>query len=136
MMASYSNHLRNLESLPSEKEVGSQVFSSTMNISGLIKVKTEKIGKDTTLEKIIALIEKSQKGKAKIVTATNLFTHIDDLDEVVRGVKKLLTDDGVFIIEVYYLVDLLEKRYFDLIYHEHLSYLSILPLDKFFKTHV
>jgi|SRR3989344_162126 len=76
-----------------------------------------------------------QKGKAKIVTATNLFTHIDDLDEVVRGVKKLLTDDGVFIIEVYYLVDLLEKRYFDLIYHEHLSYLSILPLDKFFKTH-
>ena len=64
------------ESLPSEKEVGSQVFSSTMNISGLIKVKTEKIGKDTTLEKIIALIEKSQKGKAKIYTLGEKFSTI------------------------------------------------------------
>lgn len=77
----------------------------------------------------------AQKGRAKIVTATNLFTHIDDLDGMVKGVKKLLTDDGVFVIEVYYLVDLLKKRYFDLVYHEHLSYLSIAPLDKFFKTH-
>lgn len=74
-----------------------------------------------------------QKGRAKIVTATNVFAHIDDLDEVIRGLDKLLTDDGVFIIEAPYLVDFLEKRYFDLVYHEHLSYWAIKPLITLFE---
>lgn len=73
------------------------------------------------------------KGKAKIVTATNVFAHIDDLDEVIKGVKILLEDDGVFIMEAPYLVDFIEKRYFDLVYHEHLSYWAIKPLITLFK---
>lgn len=73
-----------------------------------------------------------QKGKAKIVTATNVFAHIDDLDEVIRGLDKLLTDDGVFIIEAPYVVDFIQKRYFDLVYHEHLSYWAVKPLMTFF----
>ncbi len=71
-------------------------------------------------------------GRAKVVTATNVFAHIDDLDEVINGVKILLEDDGVFIIEAPYLIDFLEKRYFDLVYHEHLSYWSIKSLVKLF----
>lgn len=74
-----------------------------------------------------------ESGKAKIVTATNVFAHIDDLDEVVLGVKTLLADDGVFIIEVAYLVDFLKKRYFDLVYHEHLYYWAVNPFIQFFK---
>lgn len=73
------------------------------------------------------------KGLAKVVTATNVFAHIDDLDEVIKGTKELLSDDGVFIIEVPYLVDFLTKRYFDLIYHEHLSYWAVAPLITLFK---
>src|SRR3989344_4948794 len=73
-----------------------------------------------------------KKGKAKIVTATNVFAHIDDLDEVIEGVKELLADDGVCIIEAPYLVDFLKKRYFDLVYHEHLSYWAIKPLIRLF----
>lgn len=73
------------------------------------------------------------KGKAKIVTATNVFAHIDDLDEVIQGINKLMTDDGVFIIEAPYLIDFLVKRYFDLVYHEHLSYWSVKPLISLFK---
>lgn len=64
------------ESMPVEKGIDDQVFSSTMNVSGALEIKTEKIGKDTALEKIIALVEKSQKGKAKIHTAGEKFSAI------------------------------------------------------------
>ncbi len=64
------------ESLPKEVEIGSKVFSSTMNIAGLIEIKAEKVGKDTALEKIIALVEKSQKGKAPIYTLGEKFSAI------------------------------------------------------------
>lgn len=72
-------------------------------------------------------------GKADIVSATNVFAHIDDLDEVIEGLKILLKDDGVFIMEAPYLVDFIEKRYFDLVYHEHLSYWSVNSLIKLFE---
>jgi len=72
-------------------------------------------------------------GHVKIATATNVFAHIDDLDEVVAGLNILLYDDGAFIMEAPYLVDFLEKRYFDLVYHEHLSYWSIKSLVVLFK---
>lgn len=74
-----------------------------------------------------------EKGKVKIITATNVFAHIDDLDEVIKGLKELLTEDGVFIMEAPYLIDFIQKRYFDLVYHEHLSYWAIKPLITIFK---
>lgn len=74
-----------------------------------------------------------EAGKVKIATATNVFAHIDDLDEVIKGLDVLLEKDGVFIMEAPYLVDFLEKRYFDLVYHEHLSYWSINSLITLFK---
>lgn len=72
------------------------------------------------------------KGAAKIITATNVFAHINDLDEILKGVDRLMEENGIYIIEVPYLVDFLEKRYFDLVYHEHLSYWAVSPLVKLF----
>lgn len=72
-------------------------------------------------------------GKAKIVTGTNVFAHINDLDEVVSGVKKLLTTDGVFIIEVPYLLEFLRQNLFDTVYHEHLSYFTLKTLKVLFE---
>ena len=72
-------------------------------------------------------------GKADIITANNVFAHIDDLDEVIEGLKILLKDNGVFIMEAPYLIDFLQKRYFDLVYHEHLSYWSVDALQTLFK---
>lgn len=69
-------------------------------------------------------------GKANIVTATSVFSHVDDLDGFVNGVRELLADDGVFVIEVYYLYELLEKNLFDTIYHEHLSYFTTATIAK------
>jgi SAM-dependent methyltransferase len=71
-------------------------------------------------------------GKAAVVTANNVFAHIDDLAGVVEGVKTLLADDGVFVFEVSYLQDVFTKTLFDTIYHEHLSYHSVAPLVQFF----
>ena len=61
------------ESMPVEKKVGSHVLNSTLNISGSLIVKTEKTGKDTTFEKIIKLVEQSQKEKAGIQTIADKF---------------------------------------------------------------
>ncbi len=74
-----------------------------------------------------------QEGQARVVTATNVFAHIDDLDEVINGIKVLLNKDGIFIMEAPYLVDFIKKRYFDLVYHEHLSYWSINSIITLFK---
>ena len=67
-------------------------------------------------------------GPAKLVTATNVFAHIDDLDEILRSVDVLLSEDGVFMIEAPYLGNLLKFGFFDLVYHEHLMHWSLSPL--------
>ena len=76
---------------------------------------------------------KPQFGMAKVITATNVFAHIDDLHLFMKNICFILKRDGVFIIEAPQLLYLLKKVEFDTIYHEHLSYLSIQPLSNFFK---
>lgn len=61
------------ESIPILKVKGDTVYSSTLNVSGSLVVKAQKIGKDTTLEKIISLVESSQKEKASIRTSADKF---------------------------------------------------------------
>lgn len=68
---------------------------------------------------------------AKVVTATNVFAHVDDIGSFVKGLPTLLGEDGVFIIEAPYLIDLIEQTLFDTIYHEHLCYLSLTPMVTF-----
>ncbi len=82
--------------------------------------------------KISAKIVKKY-GKAQIIPANNVFAHINDLDEIVKAVNILLDDNGVFIIEFPYVLNLIKDNVFDSIYHEHLSYLAISPLSKFFQ---
>lgn len=67
-------------------------------------------------------------GQANLVCANNVFAHIDDMHEVMRAIKLLLKPDGVFVFEVHYLADLLEKYQYDMVYHEHLMYHSLAPL--------
>lgn len=74
-------------------------------------------------------------GRASIVAANNVFAHINDLGDVADGVRELLAHDGIFVFEVSYLVDILERMLFDTVYHEHLSYHAIAPLQSFFARH-
>jgi SAM-dependent methyltransferase len=67
-------------------------------------------------------------GKADIITMTNVFAHMAGLGEVMRGISRLLADEGVFITESHYLLDVLEKNQFDTIYHEHVRTYSLRSL--------
>ncbi|MFC1951003.1 class I SAM-dependent methyltransferase [Chloroflexota bacterium] len=73
-----------------------------------------------------------QRNKASVILSTNVFAHVNDLEDFLRGVSYLLAQDGVFIIEVPYLVDMLEKLEFDTIYHEHIRYYAVRPLVTLF----
>lgn len=72
-------------------------------------------------------------GKADVITASNVFAHIDDLDGVMQGVDRLLSAEGKFIVEVHYVLDLLKTFQFDTVYHEHLCYYSLHALQVLYR---
>jgi len=75
-------------------------------------------------------------GKADLVTASNVFAHSDYLRDIAKSSIRLLKDDGVFIIEVQYLLDTIKDLTFDNIYHEHANYWSVTSLFNFFDNPV
>jgi SAM-dependent methyltransferase len=77
----------------------------------------------------------ASKQQASVITATNVFAHVDDLDAFMRSILLLLNENGAFIFEAPYFVNLLKQNEYDTIYHEHLSYLSVKPLVGFFRKH-
>ena len=77
------------------------------------------------------LIQKKY-GKAKIITATNVFAHIDNITELMKNVLKVLKNDGVFVTESHYLMPLIKDLQYDTIYHEHLRYYSLTSLKNIF----
>jgi SAM-dependent methyltransferase len=98
-----------------------------------VKDGVETINEFFSKEVVNQIIEK--KGNADIITANNVFAHINDIDNVITNVKSLLKKDGVFVIEVQYLVDTMDQMTFDNVYHEHLSYYTLTSLNYFFKKH-
>ena len=115
--------------LQSFKKLGMTVLGiePAVNINKLaIQLGIETIN-DFFSERVARMIG-TDLGQAKVITATNVFSHVNDLDDFLIGVSSLLANDGIFVIEVPYLVDLLDKMEFDTIYHEHLSYFAIRPL--------
>ena len=75
------------------------------------------------------------EGKAKVITATNVFAHIEDIHEIVESLLVLLDENGVFISESHYLASLIETLQYDTIYHEHLRYYSLTSLVYLLKQH-
>ena len=78
---------------------------------------------EETVREIVA-----KYGKADAISANNVFAHIDDIQSVARNVRELLADDGFFVIEFAYLVTMLEKMFFDMVYHEHVCYIGVTAL--------
>jgi len=76
-----------------------------------------------------------KQGQAKIITATNVFAHIEDIHEIVDSVLDLLRDDGLFVTESHYLLSLVETLQYDTIYHEHLRYYSLTSLRNLLAMH-
>lgn len=77
----------------------------------------------------------ADKGKARLITATNVFAHIENVNGIVDLILQLLEDDGVFISESHYLLPLIETLQYDTIYHEHLRYYSLHSLKYLLEKH-
>lgn len=66
--------------------------------------------------------------KADIITATNVFAHVDDVKDFIEAAAYAIKPNGVLVIEVPYLISMIEGKQFDTIYFEHLSYMSVYPI--------
>ena len=73
----------------------------------------------------IALDILTKYGKQDIIVSCNCLAHINDINNIYSNIKKILDDDGILIIEVHYLKNIIDNFNFDFIYHEHMSYYSI-----------
>ena len=78
---------------------------------------------------------KAENKQASIIHANNVLAHVADLNGVVEGINILLKYDGIAIIEVPYVKDLIDNCEFDTIYHEHLCYFNLTALDNLFTSH-
>lgn len=85
--------------------------------------------------KEVAVKTAAEQGKAQIVTATNVFAHIENIHDIVSGILALLDDSGIFISESHYFRSLLETLQYDTIYHEHLRYYTLTSLKHLLETH-
>jgi dTDP-4-dehydrorhamnose reductase/SAM-dependent methyltransferase len=72
-------------------------------------------------------------GEADLITATNVFAHVDNIQEFLRSAKSTLSHKGILVIEFPYLVDFIQNKEYDTTYFEHLSYVSITPIEKLCK---
>jgi SAM-dependent methyltransferase len=81
---------------------------------------------------VVASEIRKKEGPAAALLANNVFGHIHNLEEVMRGIDVLLDDDGVIVMEFPYVEDFLDRLEFDTIYHEHLSYFGVRPLSYLF----
>ncbi len=73
--------------------------------------------------------------RADCIHANNVLAHVADLNGVVNGFEMLLKDEGIAVIEVPYVREMIDRCEFDTIYHEHLCYFSLTALDRLFKQH-
>ena len=74
----------------------------------------------------------NEYGKAKVITLTNTFPHLQDLSNFMKGVNNLIDKNGILFLEAHYLADIYDQIAFDTIYHEHVSYWHLQPIVKMF----
>jgi SAM-dependent methyltransferase len=78
---------------------------------------------------------REQGHAADLVLANNVLAHVADLGGLVDGFRLILKETGTAVIEVPYVVDLVDHCEFDTIYHQHLCYFSVTALDQLFRRH-
>ena len=83
----------------------------------------------------LAVSIESSHSKADVISAANVFYHVEDLHSVVEGIKCLLADNGVFVVQASYLPSLVETKAFDIMYHEHLLYYRMENLQTLLSLH-
>lgn len=77
----------------------------------------------------------AQGKSADLLIGNNVFAHVPNINDFVAGMKVILAPQGVITLEFPHLLELIKHNEFDTIYHEHFSYLSLIAVEKIFKTH-
>jgi len=78
---------------------------------------------------------RAENRMADVIAANNVLAHVPDINDFVSGFKGLLKPGGVITVEFPHLLRMIEANYFDTIYHEHYSYLSLLAVERLFARH-
>lgn len=73
--------------------------------------------------------------KFNIINASGVFFHLEELHSVTEGIKEALENDGVFVVQFLYMKNILENLAFDQIYHEHLLYYNLGPIEALLTRH-
>ena len=78
---------------------------------------------------------RSEGRRADVIHANNVLAHVPDLNGVTHGLSRLLQEGGTVVVEVPYVIEMIDGCYFDTIYHEHLCYFSLTALESLFTRH-
>ncbi len=104
------------------------------NVVNTIKNKNLHIVNDYFSEKLASDIVK-QFGQVNAVLSSFSMAHIDDMNDIMKGIQIILKDDGILVFEIYYLGTLIKELQYDMIYHEHINYYSLISLTKFLQKY-
>jgi len=121
LLQGYKNQNMEVLGIDPAKEIAAEANKSGINT--INEFLNEKLSND--------IVDKF--GKAKVINCFNAFAHADDMVELTKSIKNLMSKDGIFVFEVSYLVDIIEKTLLGTIIHEHLSHHSLLSLEIFLK---
>jgi len=78
---------------------------------------------------------RAERGPAQVVCMFNAFAHADNMGEVADSIRTMLAEDGVFVFEAQYLLDIIDRVLIATIFHEHMSHHSVKPLVRFLDKH-
>jgi SAM-dependent methyltransferase len=103
---------------------------------------TAKVAKDKGINTITEYFTEAKAkqvaiefGKADLILGNNVFAHVPNINDFVKGLKELLKDSGTVTLEFPHLLTLIENNQYDTIYHEHFWYFSVYSLQNVFKKH-
>ncbi len=143
-----SSKLLNLKKDDLVIDIGSNDGTLLSNFKGntrVLGITPEDVGKVATKNGIPTIIDYFNKkvasevvkkyGKAKLITAANVFAHMEDIHHIIEAIDILLDKDGVFVSESHYLLPLIKRVQYDTIYHEHMRYYSLISLKNLLAAH-
>lgn len=121
------------------------LLSNFKDITRVLGVTPEDIGKLAIKNGIPTILDYFNKevtkkiikeyGKAKLITAANVFAHMENIHDIIEAIISLLEKDGVFISESHYLYPLIRDVQYDTIYHEHMRYYSLISIKNLLEMH-
>jgi 2-polyprenyl-3-methyl-5-hydroxy-6-metoxy-1,4-benzoquinol methylase len=113
-----------------------------MRVMGVEPTKIARIAQAAGIPTVNAFFDRgvaaqiaSEHGRASLVTAANVFAHVNQLSTLLQGIGDLVEDGGYFVSESHYMLSILDTLQYDSIYHEHLRYYLLRPLERLFAAH-